>query len=382
MPLPTLDDRPRVTIVTPSLNQGRYLRHALDSVLGQDYPRLESVVVDGGSSDGSLEVLRSYGERISWISEPDRGQSDALNKGFRRARGEILAWLNADDELAPGAVGRAVETLRARPEAGLVYGRGEILDEDGRVMRPFAEIEPFSLWRLLHYLDYVLQPATFFRAAALERAGPLDERLCWAMDWDLWIRLAAEAEVVFVDEVLGRSREYGATKTATGGWRRVRELGRLARRHTERFWTPGVRMYALDTLGRRFPGRRTAAIVGRLARRVATRLAAYPDGWLGPRGRLVVPRRWGGVSAVLEAHRLPEGRPLVVRIDGGGTVEQVRFEAPGRRAWSRRWPSAADGGPFVEIALESDFAFTSEQDPRLLSIRCVEVGPDGAGVEI
>src|SRR5438128_8552250 len=128
---------PLVSIVTPSYNQGRFIEDTIRSVLAQDYPNLEYIVVDGGSTDHTLDVLRRYEGRLRWVSEPDRGQSEAINKGFRMARGEIVSWLNSDDTYVPGAIGKAVAHLGARPEVVMVYGEGYLLDEGGRVTRRF-----------------------------------------------------------------------------------------------------------------------------------------------------------------------------------------------------------------------------------------------------
>ncbi|HLA97025.1 MAG TPA: glycosyltransferase family 2 protein, partial [Anaerolineales bacterium] len=130
--------QPLVSIVTPSFNQGRFLEETIQSVLAQDYPRIEYLIVDGGSTDGSLEIIRRYADRLGWwVSEPDRGQTEALNKGFARARGEIFAWLNSDDTYLPQAVSEAVAYLQAHPEAGMVYGDANLVDEHGRVIGKF-----------------------------------------------------------------------------------------------------------------------------------------------------------------------------------------------------------------------------------------------------
>ena len=368
-------------MVTPSLNQGRFIRHAIDSVLAQGYPRLELVVMDGGSGDETLDVLAAYGERITWYSEPDEGQSDAINKGFARSRGEILAWLNADDAYFPGAIERGVEELERHPEAGLVYGRGKILDEAGGETGPFAGIEPFNLWRLLHGLDYILQPATFFRRSAFEASGGLDRDLHYAMDWDLWIRLAGLAEVRFVDRVLAGSREYGDTKTATGGWPRIRELGRLVRRHTGRAWTPGVRLYALDTLRRQLRAalpplaRAVDSTVAFASRRIMANTPVHADGWLGPRAALAVPRRWGSFAVELEAHRLPPGGRFEVRFaTREGPLGRWIVERPGVERLSFDLPRTGEG-PFVDVRVRSGFSFSTASDRRRLALRCLRLEP-------
>jgi glycosyltransferase involved in cell wall biosynthesis len=375
---------PPVTIVTPSLNQGVYIADAIDSVLAQDYPNIEYLVVDGGSTDATLDILESYGDRLQWVSERDRGQADAINKGFRRARGDILGWLNADDVYAPEAIARAVAAFASSPDAGLVYGNGAILDEAGRVVRDFHEIEPFSLWRLVHCLDFVLQPAAFFRRALTLQAGLLDEDLEFGLDWDLWIRLAGLGEVRYLDEKLGFSRVHGATKTSTGGWRRIRELRRLAARHAGRAWTPGVQLYALDTLGARLAnggGRLWQRGVRRLQRSISRHitegLPLHADGWLGPRGRLLVPRRWGAATVVLEAHRAPAGRNMLVDIIAEGRrLARRELTRPGELSLSVPLPPG--NRPFVELRVHCDFSFTAPPDRRRLSLRCTALEPCAA----
>ncbi len=373
-----------VSIVTPSLNQGRFIREAIDSVVSQGYPRIEYLVLDGGSTDGTLDVLRSYGDRLTWVSEPDAGQSDAIGKGFAHSRGEILAWLNADDVLAPDAVERAVEVIDRSPETGLVYGRGVILDQDGAETGPFLSIEPFNLWRLLYTLDYVLQPAAFFRRSAYEAAGGLDPDLCWAMDWDLWIRLAGVGEVRFIDRVLAGSREWQDTKTATGGWPRIRELKNLVKRHTGRAWSPGARLYALDTLRLRLRSvlpalaRAVDSAVAFASRRIIEGACVHADGWLGPRAWLVVPRRWGGFEIELEAHRLPPSGRFEVRFSCAGAELGVwAVGEAGRRRLSFDLPSG--DGPFAEIRVDSGFCFSSPGDRRKLAVRCVDLRSIGPG---
>lgn len=379
-----------VTVVTPSFNQGRFLRRAIDSVLAQDYPALQVLVIDGGSQDESVDILRSYDDaRLTWVSELDRGQSHAINKGFRRARGEVVAWLNSDDVYLPGAITQAVEVLTAHPEVVLVYGRGQILDAEDRLVGPFSGTEPFNLWRLLYGLDYILQPATFFRRSAITalsaaNRGPLDEALCYAMDWDLWLRLAAIGEVVFLDADLACSREYGETKTSTGGWRRIVEIGRLMRRHGGSFWTPGVRLYAFDTLlktvGSRLPSslsRLLARAVRHRMRRLQEGLGVHADGWLGPEAALVVPRRWRRVSAVFEALVVPDGGPFHVRLQAEGRqLAGFEVDAPGVYQCSFAIPEGER--PFVDIDMRSGFFFRPDPasgDRRRLSLLCRQLDP-------
>ena len=227
-------DQPLVSIITPSLNQAAFIEAAIESVLAQDYPNIEYIVVDGGSTDGTLDILRRYGERVRWISEPDAGQSDAINKGVRLTQGEILAWMNADDQYAPQAVSRAVAELQAHSQAALVYGHAEFTDQAGRVIAPCVRVEPFDLYRLLHSLDYIVQPTTFFRRDAFLAVGGLDSSLRYCLDYDLWIKLALRYQVRYLPELLARVRVYPATKTASGGLERLNEIERMVRRYGRR----------------------------------------------------------------------------------------------------------------------------------------------------
>jgi glycosyltransferase involved in cell wall biosynthesis len=200
-------------------------------VLAQDYPNLEYLVMDGGSNDGTVELLRHYGDRVRWISEKDAGQADAIARGFEQTTGSILGWPNADDVLKPGAVRKAVEAFRGRPDVGLIYGEADFIDAGGRVLGPCTVVEPYSLHRLIHYGDYIIQPAAFFTRAAYRAAGGLDPSLNWAMDWDLWIRLAQRCEVLYTEGVLASYRWLGSNKTAEGGFARLEEVERVAARY-------------------------------------------------------------------------------------------------------------------------------------------------------
>jgi glycosyltransferase involved in cell wall biosynthesis len=222
---------PRVSLVTPSYNAAPYLQAAIESVLAQDYPHIEYLVMDGGSTDGTIELLQEYGEKVHWISESDRGQADAIARGLQRSSGAILGWLNADDVLKPGAVRTAVEAFLAHPDVALVYGHADFIDEHGTVIAPCTVIEPFSRQRLLDYGDYIIQPAAFFSRQAYQSVGGLDTSLHWAMDWDLWIRLAQDHDFIHLTEVLASYRWLGSNKTATGGFDRLQEIEEVARKY-------------------------------------------------------------------------------------------------------------------------------------------------------
>jgi len=229
-----LEAQPLVSIITPSFNQGAFIGATIESVLAQDYPQIEFLVVDGGSTDTTLDRLRSYGERVRWISEPDHGQADAINKGVALTRGPILAWLNADDVYLPGAVTRAVADLQAHSQAALIYGQAELIERGGALLGPCSQVQPFNLDRLIHYLDFIVQPATFFRRDAFLAVGGVDAGLCYCLDYDLWIKLALRYPVHYLPAVLARERIYPQTKTARGGLTRLDEIERMIRRYGRR----------------------------------------------------------------------------------------------------------------------------------------------------
>lgn len=226
-----MNEPPLVTIVTPSLNQGRWIEQAIQSVLDQDYPRIEYLIMEGGSTDATLDVLRRYEGRLTWTSGRDGGQAQAIASGFARTRGEILAWLNADDVYLPGAVRRAVEALGASPEVGLVFGEAEFIDDDGQALGRAAHIGPVDSGQLLRLGDCIVQPSTFFRRSAYDAAGSLDPELYWTMDYDLWLRLASTVPTRHLHAVLSRVRCTPTTKTASGGARRLAEVESVVRRH-------------------------------------------------------------------------------------------------------------------------------------------------------
>ncbi len=245
---------PLVSIVMPCFNHAPFVDEAIRSVLAQTYPRIELIVIDGGSTDGSVEIIRRHADRLAyWASQKDAGQADAINKGFARARGDILAWLNSDDLYYPDAVAKAVAAMG---DAALVYGDAVCIDEHGDFVRYFTEVEPFDGWRLRNCGDFIMQPTAFFRRAAYEKAGPLDTTLRWCLDWDLWCRLARTGAVRYVPELLAANREHASTKTTTGGGPRLREVMQLHRRHGTTWWPHAWFSYAARQA--RLDGRRLA----------------------------------------------------------------------------------------------------------------------------
>ncbi len=238
-----MSDAPLVTVVTPSFNQARFIRQTIESVLTQSYPRIEYLVIDGGSTDETTAILASYGDRLTWVSEPDGGQTDAINKGWRRARGTIVAYLNSDDTYLPGAVETAVAGLRAHPEAGAVYGEGYHVDEAGRVIDRYPT-EPFDLARLADTC-FICQPTVFLRRDVVERLGYLDGSLRYCMDYDLWIRLARISRFVYLPEYLAATRLHADAKTIAQRAPVHDEILRTVHRHFGRVTSQWVYGYAL-----------------------------------------------------------------------------------------------------------------------------------------
>ena len=204
---------PRVSIVTPSYNQGHFIEETIRSVLLQGYPDLEYIIIDGGSSDATTAIIRKYENWLTyWVSEPDEGQTEAIKKGWSLATGEVVAYINADDAYLPGAVSVAVDAFCARPDAGMVYGTAVIVDDRGRELRPWRA-QPFDVRRMLTRGSIVPQPATFFSAAALEEVGSLDDRWNMIMDYELAIRMGMRYPAISVSEALARFRDHGKSKS-------------------------------------------------------------------------------------------------------------------------------------------------------------------------
>lgn len=203
-----MNELPKVSVVIPSLNRAHFLVPTIESVLQQAYPLIECIVVDAGSTDGTIEILKSYGDRIRWVSEPDNGQGDAINKGWQMSTGEILAWLNADDVWeVPHAVRRAVEYLRDHPEAHVVYGNCGEIDVNGNVVG-LSYLHEWDLEYAVEYCDHCIpQPAAFIRRRCLEQVGWLDPGLL-KIDHELWLRIGLVGEIQYLPVLLAHARNH------------------------------------------------------------------------------------------------------------------------------------------------------------------------------
>lgn len=206
-----MDVPPRISVVTPSFNQAAYLEQTLRSVIEQGYPNLEYIVIDGASTDASVEIIRRYERHLHyWTSEPDQGQAEAVNKGLARATGEIVGWLNSDDYYLPGALQAAARVFAEHPECGLVYGDVLAVDGNDRVINELR----YGHWTLEDLLSFNIigQPAVFLRRAVLEQVGGLDPRLHFLLDHQLWLRVAQLAPIHYVPERWAAARFHAEAK--------------------------------------------------------------------------------------------------------------------------------------------------------------------------
>jgi glycosyltransferase involved in cell wall biosynthesis len=200
-----------VSIITPSFNQAAYLEQTMLSVLQQDYPHIEYLVVDGGSTDNSVDIIRKYEDKLAWwVSEKDKGQADAINKGFSQATGEVIAWLNSDDYYLAGAISAGVKIFEEHPEVVLAYGNMLSVDEHGKTFNTL-NYKQLTLEDLLCF-QIIGQPAVFMRRSALQKAGELDVSFHFMLDHHLWIRLAQLGKILHVDQTWAAARYHAEAK--------------------------------------------------------------------------------------------------------------------------------------------------------------------------
>jgi glycosyltransferase involved in cell wall biosynthesis len=230
-----MTQQPVVSIVTPSYNQAEFLETAMLSVLNQDYPNIEYIVIDGGSSDGSPDIIQRYANRLAyWVSEPDHGQADALLKGFARATGEILAYLNSDDVYLPGAVTAAVSVLERDPDLALVHGDCIYIDSKGRRVGRRDGLDGDFLGFFLQQRNPIQQPSAFWRKSAVEVAGPINRRLHLVMDYDLWCRIGLRGlDIKHIAEPLSKFRIHDESKSKRNRLQFAQEHRRLFEEYLE-----------------------------------------------------------------------------------------------------------------------------------------------------
>jgi glycosyltransferase involved in cell wall biosynthesis len=202
----------KISVITPSFNQGQFIGDTINSVLSQDIPEIEYVVMDGGSTDDTIQVLKSFGSRVRWVSEKDNGQADAVNKGLNATNGEIIGWINSDDIYYPGALNEVINFFHLNPDIDVLYGKADHINILGI---PFEEYpsEEWNFERLLRHC-FICQPALFFRRKVVQQCGPLDQKLNYCMDYEYWIRLALSGlKFQYIGKKLAGSRLYNENKT-------------------------------------------------------------------------------------------------------------------------------------------------------------------------
>ena len=349
--------QPLVSIVTPSYNQGHFIRATIESVLSQTYQPIEYIIMDGGSTDATASIVKDYSSRVTWISERDHGQSHAINKGFRMAKGSIVSWLNSDDWILPGAVAHAVAGFAAQPEAGAVYGEGYVADRNGSITGRFPFTEPLNLWKLVHLSDYILQQTVYFRRAVIEDVGFLREDLHYVMDWDILIRIAKRYSVHYIPEYMGCLREYPESKSFSGGRERLREIASILREHTGLRYPPGYLVYGLHTyrsLWSESIRTRAPAPLRPFSNWLASSLSVMcgywadraerlsqgwrPDGWAGRVMKYMLPA--GPSRKLALSGWIPKRQKMTIEANGVGVAEKVLEK--GDFEWEVQIPRSSD----------------------------------------
>ena len=271
----------RFCIVTPSFNQAQFIERTIRSVLDQDVD-LEYVIVDGSSTDGTAQILEHYGTRLRWMSEPDRGQADAVNKGIRLTGGDIIGWLNSDDVYRDGALRMVRELFEAQPRVDVLYGDADLIDALDQVIGRYYT-EPWSLARL-YERPFLSQPAVFFRRCVVDRWGLLDESLQYTMDYEYWLRVArGGARFAYLPMTLAGARLHPETKTSSRGLDLYTELHPMLRRYLPRTPDSWILSHAHAILDATHTGRfSTPLAFGVAVALVSVRLALHTNGAISP----------------------------------------------------------------------------------------------------
>ena len=231
-----METLPKVTVITPSFNQGNYIEQTINSVLDQDYPELEYIVMDGGSTDNTLDVLQKYKGKLQWFSEQDRGQSHAINKGLRMASGDIIAFLNSDDLYEPASLKKVGRFFATYPDTNWLTGKCRTIDPAGREIRKTITMyKNFWLriksYQVLPVLNFISQPATFWSRRVIKTVGGFDESLHYAMDYDYWLRVGARFKLWFINDYLACFRVHPSSKAGSSADAQFEVEFQIARRY-------------------------------------------------------------------------------------------------------------------------------------------------------
>ena len=216
---------PTVTIVTPAYNQAEFLRDTIESVLSQDYPNIDYIVLDDGSTDETPNILAEYGDRFRWETHTNMGQTATINKGWSMAKGEIVTWLNSDDTYLPGAVSKAVDFLVKNPDVGIVYGDTVTTEADGTPFGRSKPLPPFDYHAFIgNWENTIVQPSSFIRKSVIEKVDHLDPKFYYFMDWDLWLRAGLHFKIAYIPEMLSTYRFHAESKTVAQAKKAAPEL--------------------------------------------------------------------------------------------------------------------------------------------------------------
>ena len=284
-------DMPRISIVTPSFNQGEFIERTIQSVISQEYPNLEYIVMDGGSTDGSVSVLERYSDHLDhWESRSDEGQSDAINRGFRKATGDILAWVNSDDLLAPGALDASAAALTSSPKSAFSYGDWTTIDADSRVVQRHKSTAITNKGLLERLQSYVAQPTIFFRKFGIEEVGLLDPDLHLIMDFDLLLRLTARFDGCKAQGQIALFRLHDEAKTPTLREQAWMERGRVLNRFLGSDREPAVDNDRKRKIMAAY--HRQAALYGLRSRRFLWLMEHALRSFIYHPGQIAAPRLW------------------------------------------------------------------------------------------
>lgn len=229
---------PRISVITPSFNQGKFIKQTIDSVLNQNYPNLEYIIMDGGSTDETIEILKSYGSKIQWISKPDKGQSDALNKGLKQSTGDVVAYLNSDDVYLPNTLLRVGTYFSEHPNVLWLTGDYQIINESGKIIQSFVTwyksiLRTLSSPDLLCVVNFINQPSTFWRKPLLNELGYFDQSLHFCMDYDFWLRIIHKHPLHQVRFVFSAFRIHSKSKGGGQFIKQFEEEHTVAQRYTK-----------------------------------------------------------------------------------------------------------------------------------------------------
>jgi glycosyltransferase involved in cell wall biosynthesis len=373
---------PTVSIVTPSFEMAGFLRETIDSVLAQDWPHVDYLVMDGGSRDGTRELLESYGDRIRWFSGPDGGQADAVNRGFADTCGPIFTFLNADDFYRPGALRTAVAGFDRHRDVGAVYGDADFVDADGEPVMPYP-VRDFDRDRLMSEC-FICQPAAFVRREAWNSCGGLDAKLRYALDYDFWIRLSERRQIVRVDGTLATSRMHADNKSLGERGGLYRESIAVVKRHfgyVPMNWLEQYARYRVDKVDQFYehslPSRRSRALALALGMRLNLgqarrfwrdwqadgRNEPFDDGWMSKTYRQPHPVPANATRLVIAGqHHALVRRPLIltVAVDGRRIGRIVVRE---RGDFERSFAISSElGGRSAEVSIRSAWAWRPSHD--------------------